>query len=123
MPCLLDAEIHHDMGSHDRPSLLPSCLYGTNAFLQGKAGMEYLVRVAARLYAKKGINCNAIIPGLVLAGESHAKSALESTLPPSKATGAHMRLSLTMANGPPSERAHHDKAARSTMCLGGVDSP
>ena len=36
--------------------------------LQGKAGMEYLVRIAARLYAKKGINCNAVIPGLVLAG-------------------------------------------------------
>ena len=44
-------------------------------FLQGKAGMEYLVRVAARLYAKKGINCNAIIPGLVLAGELCAISA------------------------------------------------
>ena len=38
--------------------------------LQGKAGMELLVRIAARLYAKKGINCNAVIPGLVLAGMS-----------------------------------------------------
>ncbi len=37
--------------------------------LQGKAGMELLVRIAARLYAKKGINCNAVIPGLVLAGK------------------------------------------------------
>ena len=45
------------------------------AVLQGKAGMEFLVRVAARLYAKKGINCNAIIPGLVLAGRFCAKSA------------------------------------------------
>lgn len=36
--------------------------------VQGKAGMELLVRIAARLYAKKGINCNAVIPGLVLAG-------------------------------------------------------
>ena len=42
--------------------------------MQGKAGMEYLVRVAARLYAKKGINCNAVIPGLVLAGMASVRS-------------------------------------------------
>ncbi|KAK9901679.1 hypothetical protein WJX75_008058 [Coccomyxa subellipsoidea] len=35
---------------------------------QGKAGMEYLVRVAAKAYTKQGINFNAIIPGNVLAG-------------------------------------------------------
>jgi len=36
--------------------------------IQGKAGMEYLVRVAAKAYTKRGINFNAIIPGNVLAG-------------------------------------------------------
>ncbi|BDA42250.1 probable diacetyl reductase [(S)-acetoin forming] [Coccomyxa sp. Obi] len=35
---------------------------------QGKAGMEFLVRVAAKAYTKRGINFNAIIPGNVLAG-------------------------------------------------------
>ncbi len=36
--------------------------------MQGKAGMEFLVRVAAKAYTKRGINFNAIIPGNVLAG-------------------------------------------------------
>ena len=30
--------------------------------------MEYLIRVAAKALAKKGVNCNAIIPGNVMEG-------------------------------------------------------
>ena len=81
MPCLLVAPMHHEEGSHDTPRLLASSRQSANASLQGKAGMEFLVRVAARLYAKKGINCNAIIPGLVLAGETDAKSPWQIYLP------------------------------------------
>lgn len=47
-----------DVTQHER------CVHG----MQGKAGMEFLVRVAAKAYTKRGINFNAIIPGNVLAG-------------------------------------------------------
>ncbi|CAK0770675.1 hypothetical protein CVIRNUC_003791 [Coccomyxa viridis] len=62
---------------------------------QGKAGMEYLVRVAARLYAKKGVNCNAIIPGLVLAGgtlDSIKKSKTLKTATDDRANNTTGRL-------------------------------
>ena len=42
---------------------------------QGKAGMEYLIRVAAKALAKKGVNCNAIIPGNVMEGAPTATAA------------------------------------------------
>lgn len=52
---------------------------------QGKAGMEYLIRVAAKALAKKGVNCNAIIPGNVMEGARtlcvQARSIMHSTTP------------------------------------------
>ena len=39
---------------------------------QGKAGMEYLMRVAAKAMAKQGVNCNAVIPGNVLEGAANS---------------------------------------------------
>ena len=47
--------------------------------------MEYLIRVAAKALAKKGVNCNAIIPGNVMEGARtlcvQARSIMHSTTP------------------------------------------
>ena len=66
--------------------------------LQGKAGMEYLVRVAAKAYTKQGINFNAIIPGNVLAGALQSPSLLYA---PSRHPAASLPSSLKVVLAQP----------------------